>query len=216
MNHHYTKPFQIVMFANNVICAALFLCIESSHAQSTILSSYGQGGQDAGIDVIGWSYYSYPITMEWAQSVAFSDVSISVGVGSFGTPATGWAILSTPNGQLASTFDYPYANGYASVNLWDGLNLPQGEYALTLGSDSGSYSGADDGWAVPVAGTLYTDPNASYLGTWNYESSYIYNPPDFAIVSVPEPATATVFGLGLCLIAGLRLREKRIGKSCHV
>jgi len=178
----------------------LLLSAGSSIAQIILLTSNGQGGQDAGIDVI---LPNYPVTLMWSQSISYPDVSISVGLASFGSSGTGWATISSGAGQIAST-DFNYPNNYGRVNLFDGLDLPSGTYNLSIGA----FTGQDDGWGV-AGDTLYSADNVTYLGTfshWNPSGPVI--PVDFSIVSVPEPSTSAMLELGLLAITNRGLRTK--------
>jgi hypothetical protein len=129
-------PFKqccVGVWEKSAICVALFLLASGSNAQTIVISSYGQGDQDAGIDVI---QPSRTVTLIWSQAIPFSDVSIFVGLASFGSSGTGWATLNSGAGQVAiADFDYPYISSfsaiYGTVDLFDGLNLPAGTYDLT-------------------------------------------------------------------------------------
>jgi hypothetical protein len=177
---------------------ALILSAGTSIAQTVILTSYGQGGQDAGIDVI---MPGYPVSLQWSQSIFYPAVSISVGLASFGSSGTGWATLSSGAGLIAST-DFSYPNNYGQINLFDSLDLPAATYNLNIGA----YTGDDVGWGVPAGDTLYTADNVTYLGTFtHWGDSY---PVDFSIVSVPEPSARLLLELGLLAIANRRLRTK--------
>lgn len=200
MNLRRFKPRDGLFWENVGVCLALFLSVAKSNAQNTVLWSYGQGGQDAGIDVI---QPGYPVTLEWSQSISFANVSISTGLASFNSSGTGWATLSLGNDLIAST-DFDYPNNYGSVALFAGLSLPSGTYDLTIGA----YTGQDVGWGVPAGDTLYSADNVTYIGTFTRFG--VSNPVDFSIVSVPEPSIGVVFGLGLVAFVVRRLRTKVI------
>src|ERR1017187_1468327 len=186
-----TKMRGLLYGATSGVCIAFFLSVARCNAQGYVLDSYGQGGQDAGVDVI---YPGYPVTLEWSQSNSFTNVSISAGLASFNSSGTGWAMLSEGNTLIASTeFDYPI--NYGRVELFDGLSLPSGTYYLNIGA----FTGADDGWGVPVADTLYTADGVAYIGTFTHWGESL--PIDVSIFSVPEPSVIAMIELGLFAIA---------------
>ena len=157
---------------------ALLASIGSSTSQITLIS-YGQGGQDAGIDVI---QPNYPVRLRWSQSISHSNVSISVGLASLGSHGTGWAVVTSGEGHVAFTnFDYP--TGFGRVDLFEGLDLQPGTYDLTIGA----FSGDDVGWGVTAAGTIYTADDVSYLGTFTYSGPSL--PVDVLIVNYAGTST---------------------------
>jgi len=183
---------RVMAWSKIAICVALFLAVSRLNAQITLLSSYGQGGQDAGIDVI---QLSGPVETVWSQSISCSDVSITAGLASFGSSGTGWATVSSGAGLVASTdFDYPI--GYGRVDLFDDLNLQPGTFVLNVGA----FSGSDDGWGGPAEGTLYAADHVTYDGTFT-PTGGLSLPVDFSIVgsivSVPDESSA----LGLLAVS---------------
>lgn len=203
MHLHTYNLHRIPLWATFAVCAAMFSLM--SPAQTTLLTAYGQGNQDAGIDII---LPNQPVTLEWSQSSSFSDVSIYAGLHSFTSSGPGWATLSSDIGQVASTeFCYPTNSiapfNYGSVDLFDGLYLPAGTYSLTVGA----YVSEDEGWGVPAEYSLYSADDVTYLGTVIMGS--LQFPVDFSIVSVPEPCFGSFIGLCLLWFNVCRAQRRR-------
>lgn len=191
MNLHPRAPGRALFWATLSICVVLFLSIARLSAQSVILDSYGQGGQDAGIDVINPSFGG--VTVEWCESTAFANVSVSVGLASFIGTGDGWAMINTDSDTIAE-IDFEYPANYGRVDLFDGISLPAGTIYLTVGA----YDGQDVGWGVTAEGTMDSADGVNYIGTftrWGQSS-----PVDFSVASVPEPSACASFALGILTI----------------
>ena len=175
--------------------------------------------------------YTFPVTstdpalgVSWTSTTAFSNVTISLSLGSSGT-ASATAYLTTQIGlgttlanELASTiFNFPLSDT-PSFTIFTGLTLPAGTYYLTLGgltsgavgaglwdgtpspsvaTDSGVTRNFDD---YPFAHTAsYLPANISGNTTLNLKYSV-------AGTAVPEPTTTLMLILGGCFLVLARRR----------
>ena len=116
--------------------------------------------------------------------------------------------MTSGSDTLAST-TFTFPNDYAVFTFFEELTLPAGTYSLNIGN----YNAPDNGWGLPIAGTLYTADGVSYLGTYGWHSPYYYVP-DISIVSVPEPHPLQLAWLACLIFIGYPSQRRSIkGRS---
>jgi len=160
-------------------------------------------------------YSGQAFGVSWTQATSYDDVSITAELTAFGqTSETGRAFLSTSIGPSATmagevaytAFTFPSAQG--DVALFSGLNLPAGQYYLSLVGDSPDFG---SGWIASdspdietgVGVTLgesygFVSPGLSYL-----PSSAVYDGGEVPNFTVAVPAVSETSSYGVFLAASL-------------
>lgn len=135
----------------------------------------------------GWIvlYSGQAFGVSWTQTTPHNDVSITADLTGFGsTDQTGRAFLSTsigtgatPAGEVAYTaFTFPSAAD--DVTLFSGLNLPAGQYYLSLVGDSPDFG---SGWIWSDSPDLETGPGAALGGSYGFVSPGLTYLPSSAV-----------------------------------
>ena len=164
--------------------------------------------------------------VSWTQAIPYENVSISVDFTAFGQSAeTGRAFLSTSIGTGASIADqvaytaFTFPSAENDVVLFSGLNLPSGQYYLSLVGDSSSWG---SGWIVSDSPTIaigpgvtlgssygFTSPSLSYLPASSvYDGGSI---PNFTVTgtAIPEASTYGIYAAITALLIAFSKRRNR-------
>lgn len=171
--------------------------------------TYGPGNQE--------------VATSWTQTSSYSNVLITALLTDTGSADTGTAYLTTSLGTGANIIDSaPFVfpdDGTVNTTLFSGLSLAGHQtYYLVLAAN-GQPNNA--GWAATLSPTITTGPGVTHDGDL-FADDYTPIPPDstfvpsgfnstliYSVVSVPEPRTLAVMGLGLLSLSSLIVLARR-------
>lgn len=202
------------MNMHKVLFAVLGVLLMASSAQATVITG----------NINNWGYYADAPLLPW----------LSVGDGtnhvifswSLGVAPTGFFYGSSFHGDFPYESDVAFATGVTNIfqiadasifSFTDGSIGPNGvgDFIVARNISTGHYGVIridniqDTSWSIPDPSggeIIYYEGNLN--GTWWFQTD---GTGDFSSVSsVPEPSTYLLFGVGLLVLLGYRIRHKAV------
>jgi hypothetical protein len=190
----------------------------SASGQVTLISTINGNG--------GWlNFGAYAEIVAWSQSSTYSPVSIAAELNGNGSTITGTAYLMTRVGPGTTTAnELAHSSFSVTTSMWEpalttlftGLTLGPGTYYLVASASGGGWEITNQGATTPVTApgvsmvengaqswVLNSYPPASQFMHYTAGGGpYPYNL-EYLVSVVPEPASATLFGLSVISLAAL-------------